>query len=1660
MGRTAFLLTALMICMTALPFAAAATTETVFSDGTTTFTHQFTQQGSIATPGVNMPYGASVSSASFTVLGTSSGYSWDNVTTDSDFGGAGTSSRAWTGSYFQWYRNQQVTVENDAVSLTPMATTNNRDLSSTSHLTSGSTAAQNTTGSFASMGDLGFIGGRKSGTDSQLTSGNWYYPGVTVDVDDRRYVAMYTSSSIYQTPSMYVYNKSTGVYIGTATVTTSNCNLNSLYTYYDAAEDNGTVWTISYNYRLISKWTVSGSSWSCVQSYSFGSNFYYPMGVSIDPRDDQMYVLMRDSSGTITYNVWKVSRSSPTTATATYYLGSSSTLPGTMSGLDVQMPRVTVNRYSTSSSTHYIFHEGQNWMDLQGEFILSNKGHYGLTRGDDGHLTYTCFYLGYCNSHTRKVLYSGSSATFDSRAASSTSVHAQSSVISISTAVTEVELAGTIHYAPTGTSVEYQLSNDGGTTWLSASVGNTATFQNGGTQIVWRAWLNSTNTSVLPVLDEVQISYVASYNYNGYIRAYKYYSSGGAPVAAKVWWNATEPGSSYLDIYWQDGNGATYNLNTPGAQTTFNSPGGQRYYYLYVYFYSGTGNAATPVLEDLNIKMFVNAPRGVKLDIGDDGSNDGEHPDTLLGSTIFSGTKVVNALNNYIPDTGSGTVMVPITLKSEAVGQLTITAFSIEYVMQTVNLDMNWQEGMVLHERNGAYEVVTRHVIGENSQTIQAATLDFYANPSSDAPSLVWSHDGSLVDDDPEDWIVPDAGATWTNNSNGIFEIHWMFRITNNFPEQDNVGFRVSCTDDLGNTPPTLSIPLGGILVNQSYGLGWLDVRDTEGTITWDDAPDDSWIAAGDTLHFQGAMWFYDTEDSPLNSAFDVQIAQKGGQGDFVQTGWRDLNNPDGSFFISIQTPNIDVPEGLTYEVQTYNERDPTRVLPIDSSYRRTYRIDATAPDIESSSPAEGAYEAASNMQAIRIVVQDAVGQPEELTLHYWVEADDDANRNGDPDSEEYRNLTLTNDSVDARKQFVGWIDDTRNPNMALVSYYITGSDPAGNPLITTSGPGFDYDLASYRTRKDMDSVFTGVDWLGHQDGETVYAGKEQLMTVGLVDANGLIDFEEISLIFDFEGPDPARDKQRISYSGVNDTFWADGTDLVLISTSDDARVLTNDTGLPWIIIDFRFAFSWDWPDEDVSDVALVYDQLGSDIERVEFMQHTFQVENDLVLDAAAYAVTDVSEPRIGPVDDATTVRPDDRLAWSGRVVYEGSDIAPPNNIGIEVEVFDGVQTWSDGSLSSDGEFSLEVPLVAATALASAETRTFLTGIRNIPGRGEDMTRNTVATTLQVSVDHSPPRVLSRLAPIDVIDLGNKSLLRNLPVEFIGTEECVNQPGAELCADFAQSPQYANWVMRDGTKTIAAGMSRLSLQVIEKTIHWTGTVDLTNDGVVTPRSGFVVGFWLTGHDAAGNAFPQTGNTESDPVREPVDLDRDLDLAWVTLGAAESADLRIERLDIDSARVSAGTTVELVAYIRNVGGPLNGSFSVAFYAGDSTEAFHTVQIDRLEEAGGVPVIAKWKAEEGVDRLRVVADDDDEVQEVDEQDNSMSISVDVAYPWGFGWVEAGRQNPLTVLLLIGAAIVLPVVAVVALRSAGIEEDDLFDDLLFEEDDEDEEDDEGWE
>jgi hypothetical protein len=1448
-------------------------------------------------------------------------------------------------------------------------------------------------------------------------------------------------------------NAVSGAYLGTATYTTGSCGSNAMYGIHDADVYNGNVYTAHYSYYKVNKWNVGWNTqgtqvqWSCQSTY----NYNYPnyvTGIDFDDNTGKMYIGVYDTSAQNHY-LKEVNPSSPTVVTGTWLMTSTSYYYDHGAGLTVSMPNVMYNIYYMNTdykSKHYHFTMANGLLSSQGERTMPGGGHYGMVDTDDHKVMFSCHWssTSYCSQGTRKVHTYGDGAHFDARTASISSQLVVGQTTSITRAVSAIDVDGIFGSVPTGTSINVDVSNDGGTTWKSGRVGQKVSFANTGTSIKWRATLNGT-ASKSPVLGDIVLSYTTNYQSSGYYYAYQYIgTSASSVIAATVDWNETRPAGTSITVnVGHKTSGSTCNSGTGWkswtSPNTTQSMTGTSYYFCVRIMLSTSSTSVSPSISDLTIALHSNAPNQPGLNI--DGKSAWKRASTsgaLIGPLTItsqqSGNTLVDKLNDAIPNTGSGRVDIPIELTSESAGKLTIVSFEITYTMQTVNLNLTIPEGEILHERINSYEVVSQHVIGENSNSMVSADLTLMtAGSAANWPVLSWQYgDVFPAPNDPAQYIEMDP-TSYSVETNGILEIHWKFFVTSEMPDQDNVRFRVGCLDDSGTAgfaPEPLTSD-EGLRVNRSFGLGWLNVRDNDGELTSMDVESGSWVAAGEQLHFVGAMWFQDTDDAPKDSAFDVRISRNG----YIESTARDTTNNNGSFFVSIDLPAIDVPDGLTYEVQTYNERNPDHIQQPNSEWRRTYLVDATHPERKQVAPLEDAYEAASNEQTVQILVEDRVGHPMNLDLNYWVEADHDANRNGEADPEEYITKMVSNTTEARSKWFITSIDTSRNPNMGRVSYFWDGGDEAGNPLHFTvmndddellkfeSAEGFLYDDATFRTRKDSTAIFTGLEWFGHEDNQPVFAGMEQTISLGFIDANTAIDFEFISLVFDFEGPNPARDAQSISYSGVNNTFWSDSPYIHLLSTSQMMQT-TNESGLPWIMLDFHFKFSWDWPDEEMGDVALLYKELGSsDPSRILLLEHTFRVENDLMLSPTDFAVEDISEPRTGPVADGSRVRKDDRLAFTGRVVYEGSQTPAPRDVGILVEVFDGEKLWSDGSLTVEGGYALEVPLSSASTLQSSPSRTCLISITNIPGRGEDMTGTLVSTTLQVVVDDAAPRVTRRIAPLNVIDISADNDLTNIEVEFQGTED----------ADLTGSKQVVHWVMRDATRTmtIGAGSTLLGMQQDGQNVMWTGVVDITAGGTILPKAGDFVGFYVTGYDAAGNQFPVVSNSEASPIPELASDDTDFERQWIRLGAV-GAELRVKNIVMSDDHIAPGSTIDITATIYNAGGNTSSQFKVAFFAGSEEQPFETVRVNGIDEGEFYPVSVVWESEE-VDRIRVVVDYEDEVPEANDDDNSAEHAVTIAYGQYLGWFDSVREQPLAWMFAVLSILTLAIVFTVATRTS---------------------------
>jgi len=1681
MNRAIFLVSLFLLSISS-PLAASSYTNSQFDDGSTSFEHVFSSSGDVNAGEITMPYGAEVTEATFNFRGEASQTSWINFTSNSDYGGTGDNNGYISGnvpspftSGYRYYLNTQ----NQGMELQGNPTNVMNMLSRSGDLTSAGNAIHNTSGQFVALSDQGYNSLLQKYPDFSVSSStSWGYVGVVLLYEDEYLVLKYTSSYPSQQPTILRINSSTGAYIGTASMNSGTCSATStnslFYNIYDATVYDGSIWTVHYTYYTVNKWSVTKTatalSWTCQNTWYSNAQGYIN-GVDFDDNTGKMY-LSTYSYQSGDHYLHEVDPTNPTMINGTWSIGSAAGIKSSYgAGLVVNLPTIIYNEYDRSTSgypsRHYFFNFNGISPVLMGLESLSSRGHYGLTDSGDGRVLFVCHYTSYCSSSSRKIHSYGDGSLEYSNPTTLASEVVTGRTQTLSASIDTVTLKSLVGYMPSGTNLEIELSNDGGNSWVSAYVGQLIQFPQLGNTIDWRVELTSSN-GVSPILDSVGIEYVATYRTSGYFYAYQYVGSGtSSTVAATLDWSGSTPTGTNIQVnFGAASSSSSCSSSSAGVQTWSKTESGVTKpisgssYYLCVRIQLTTSNSAvTPYITDLTIAQHSNAPIEPAMYIGGVKvwsrlSSEGALVGTQNVRTSDPSNSIISTLNNLIPDTGSGLSIIPINISSESSGLLSLDQFSITYIMRTVNLDIEFDEQEVLHPRTEPYEVVTRHIIGEQASQMNRAELTLLTDVGSN-PVLEWEN-GDIFPppNDPDNYIELDS-TSWSSTNNGILEIHWKFSVNSDFPEQNEVRFKSDCTDNSGidGFSPVDLVSNEAVSVNHSYGLGWLKVRDNSGLVVSDDVPNNSWIAGGETIFFQGAMWYVGTEDAPLDNMFDVRVSREG----WVESTARDTNNNNGTFFIPITMPNVDKPEGYTFEVQNFNEVNPSLSILPNNDWVRTFKVDATAPLKIGTSPEDESYEAADYNQKVRVLVKDQVGSPMSLTLNYWVEADHDLNRNGQAELEEYTKIVVDNYTDAPDKWFTAEIDHSRNPNMGRVSYFWDGHDLAGNPMYSeyqdSNGEtqtyqtsfGFDYDDATFVTRKDSVAVFTGLEWVNHQDDQPVFAGKTQKISFGFVDENTVIDFEHISLVFDFEGPNPVNDAQRISYSGLNNTFWSESQYLTILPSSKMTQTV-NSSGLPLILLDFIFKFEWDWPDEEMSDVVLLFKERGSEMDtQILLVEHTFRVENDLVIAASDYSVSDITEPRVGEIADGTRIRNDDRLSFSGRVVYEGSDIPVPRDIGILVEVFDGELIWSDGSLGDGGEFLVEVPLSSAQSLQSSPSRTCLISITNIPGEGEDMSNQLVSTTLQVIVDDSSPRVVRRISPLNVIDISINTDLTRVPVEFSGTED----------ADLTGSIQTVHWIMKDSSKTITigSGSTILGMQQDGQKVIWSGNLDLTDNGRIVPRSGDFVGFYLTGWDAAGNQFPEVSNSEASPIPELASDDSDFERQWVRLGSL-GPELSIESISLSDDHVSPGTKVDIEVIILNKGGSTDSPFRVAFFSGDTQKPFETITVAGIGEDERLLLSTMWKAEE-VDRVRVIVDYENFIIEVNDNDNSAEHSIDVAYSKYFGWVDAPRENPLTWIFIILTLITLTVVISVASKtSLDFSDGALQEDYGWESDDEHEE------
>ena len=196
--------------------------------------------------------------------------------------------------------------------------------------------------------------------------------------------------------------------------------------------------------------------------------------------------------------------------------------------------------------------------------------------------------------------------------------------------------------------------------------------------------------------------------------------------------------------------------------------------------------------------------------------------------------------------------------------------------------------------------------------------------------------------------------------------------------------------------------------------------------------------------------------------------------------------------------------------------------------------------------------------------------------------------------------------------------------------------------------------------------------------------------------------------------------------------------------------------------------------------------------------------------------------------------------------------------------------------------------------------------------------------------------------------------------------------------------------------------------------------------------------------------------EASPIPELASDDNDFERQWIRLGAV-GAELRVKSIVLSDDHVAPSSKIDITTEVLNKGGETLAAFKVAFFAGDSETPFKVMTITGIGSGETREVTTTWRAED-VSYVRVEVDYGNLIPEVNDDDNTATHSVDIAYAKYLGGLDSIRENPLQWIFAIVSILVVISVVSIASRTSIDYGEGVFDEEDSDwEDDEDEYDDE---
>ena len=1231
----------------------------------------------------------------------------------------------------------------------------------------------------------------------------------------------------------------------------------------------------SVQYHRIVEWDIRHPlAWKCISSYDVSSGGYGDYtAISYDRTRDSIWVNHGVRKSVIQYEFdgnGGFERNS--TDFYTYFMSS-----GQVRGMSVHGDLFWFRTYQTWNSDNLECFAitgtpGSVLTKQTGSTSISANG-YGLHY--DGQRLNTLDHYSWTQGQRYREFGSGISYLITAQPGTSTWV-SESFEVDDDVVAANMEVSWTTSAA--GDRVEYWISADGGTHWVSVTNNETVHFDYPGTELKWKVQLVGTTA----VSWWVSVDYASEYETAGEWES-PILSTGTQVGRMRATWTATEPTGTAAAVMVSNDEGQNWVFAENNVEIDWGTSVGNKL--IYKIALNTSSSSVTPSMDELTLHYEEGYPSAVRIDVGDDGTDEYTGSGGLQDPIMVSGQSMVDALNDEIPQNGEGTVNITFTIRAASPGRVRLSDLDITYRFRTRVIDASIDGGMLVPD--GVDRIlVTQIAIGDDATNLQQVDLTLQSSHGAD-PVLRWQAGDSCAEEIDIDGIVHfDAGnCTSVTNAADIVSIRMPIRSEWNWDDESSTEVNISVIDDLGLAVNNYESENLNLRVENDIQLLDLTAVDESGRqlLPYD------WMRGGTNLTFSGTIAFEGTTLSPQAGQFNLELAGQnlGQDGQPMPNGSQvfmiEANPAHGQYYMVFETPIQSSQGGMLFQISAVG-------LPNGSNYVNpnfnTMRIvlDGNSPLVMGATPDDG-IEVHAGTQSISVTVEDSVDPPTEITLHYWVEAQDDLNYNLLPDADEYRTSLLRSPEnlPGGLNIFNGIIDDSSNQHGEKVSFYVSGVDQQQNVLARGGGPvcpdvptpcgigstitpDWDADLVTYSIREEFSPVIETINStiLGHDGESPLHPGTEYVARLLIGDGNGWQDIQSVhlSLVEDFSD-------ERASI-WANFTRPDEGHTMHLESGSTAVAVSnlyssssTEPTNSSILYLDIRFQLTWWFPEEFDTNGATTFVpivkvidwpcDLNTDVPCHEdsggLGYDEWSLDNDLRFDMVPghFTATDLATGRnlFRPGESPELIAAGQVVRIGGRILFS-EDSTPAPEGAFDIVVGDLERSWS-AVPREGGDFTLDilVPNVRSGGLD------MYASLENLPGLADDTTPQ--QPRIQLVVDGTPPEIRS-IGPAGDVRLSETN---QLPVSLHVSDE----HGFDT-----DRPAEIHWRIRAGTSEISRGNQPFQQGApIGADWSWEGLMDLTDSGSIELLPGYIVDVWITGSDEAGNPYLAENNTEHTPL---------------------------------------------------------------------------------------------------------------------------------------------------------------------------------------------------